>query len=152
MKTLLLITLCAFVPALAQNPVLNGIMNGGRLREMQSRSQRDDAETRLLRLEAERLQLEIERLKRGTTSPLQPTPDQVEAAQRQINDACVRLQQRFPDFQRYLPALERLARIFEMGRSTDFTIDRYLEGLYFIAKHASFVEQFTSSTPTPTTP
>jgi hypothetical protein len=46
------------------------------------------------------------------------------------------LQARLPDFLRYLDEITRLSRIF--GPTQNLPFEQYVEGLYWIAKYASF--------------
>ena len=84
------------------------------------------AETELLRQQAEALRAERERAQqRPQISP-------------EIKRAFLKIRSEHEDFDLYLPEVKRLSTIFGMGESPDWNVESYLEGLYLIAKHASF--------------
>ena len=147
---LLLLSLC--VPLFAQTPGLDAYFRGIEvrrqvLRQVRRQEQLDRAaeEQRQIensfertRLELERQRLELEKRRQSTParSP-QPLAAQKQEGTLEVNQAMLVLAIRYPDFPDYADALTDLSSIFSPGNSSGFTVERYLEGLYLIAKHTS---------------
>jgi hypothetical protein len=110
----------------------------------QSSQQRHEREMLKERLKVEReiadqkLELERKRLELEENAHLQTAAQPTEAQSAAFNQGVLALSQRHSDLQGYLPEILRMSSIFAPGTSPDFTGDKYLEGLYVIAKYASF--------------
>lgn len=96
-----------------------------------------EAQEAWLRAQAEAARARTERMKR-----------QYEAGQRaiaaarqgnaEVGAAIDRIAARFPDFPRYASTMSELVREFPGRADQPINLDRYLEGIYLIAKYASF--------------
>jgi hypothetical protein len=81
------------------------------------------------RIEMERVRMQYESRSRNT-----------DALMAELDSAIFVVSQRHPDFKDYISDIQRAASIFSPGTSPDFTAQKYLEGLYTIAKYLNFVE------------
>jgi hypothetical protein len=113
------------------------MMEGVRLEhEKKLQQQRLDVEreiaNRKLDLEQQRLELEKEKAQASSTE------ESSQEVAPEVNRALLALTQRFPDFKDHFPEMTRLSGIFAPGKSPDLTVEKYLEGLYVIARYASF--------------
>ena len=138
--------------AQGNNPILETLKD---LRERQTQEDQrafDNARTlelerqrqQLLELERERLRLETDRSSpqaNGGAGTDQISPEDLRSA---IQRSVARLTRRFSDFAIYEEHIARLSGIltlnarFSADDDLDLTVDKYLESLYQIAKHATF--------------
>lgn len=157
MIRLLAVMLFLCGPLAAQNSVTEAFELGRRLaleqRELeraerqrqfeneQARKQEDRAQKAFdVQLEQEKLRLQRERLKLelakgGVSDTTQATPAEQEQAEKALKQAMLKLAERYSDFAEHVDAIAGLTTLFAPGTSSEWTLERYLEGLYLIAKH-----------------
>ena len=133
------------VPVSAQsydNPIIESLKryNERRRQDRLDRAAEDQRqfESRLARerLELERRQLELETRPRPTLRPEAAAVEKQRVAL-QVNEAVLALAKRYPDFVDYADAAADLVSTFPPGNSSRFSVERYLESLYLIAKYTT---------------
>jgi len=156
MARLLVVTLFLCGSLAAQNDVLEAFIRGReaalRQRELeraerqrqfeneQVRKQEERAQKTFdLQLEQERLRLEqarreLELAKGGFPAATQASPAEQEQADGALKQVMLKLAERYSDFTDHVDAVAGLTTLFAPGTSPEWTLERYLEGLYLIAK------------------
>jgi hypothetical protein len=126
---LALVAVCS-VSAYAQNSVMDSFFRG------QEAAQQMYESTARIAIAVERARLERERFEAQQRQSTQQgratdgfTPATVDAALKSMRT-------RFSDFDAHIPDMRLLSQVFAMGNSPAFTFERYLEGLYLIAKYS----------------
>jgi hypothetical protein len=131
MKHAVLLLILPFV-GVCQNPVADGLRNGIRLGTAVREAARIQAETELLRAQQELTRKQTELLNRTSA---QPKDSEYPVSDEEFNKAVSEVLARYPDFWGYRLQMVGLMGSFKPGR---VSIPDYLEGVYLIAKHASF--------------
>ncbi len=134
--------LCA---QLQPNPVVEGLKDGIRMREIRERTRRTEAETQQIQMETERLRLLNQRLARQLSDleakERAKSKTENDSADRAFTTAISTLRALYPDFDTYFEQSKKVSKIFRADASDpEFTVTNYLEGLYVIAKYASFAK------------
>ncbi len=100
-----------------------------------------EEQLRQMQLQTERMQAETERLRKlKQKAPAATSNAQLTEAAQEVDSALTDVAQMYPDFAQYFPQVERLMHLFVRGSgsSGSLTTKEYVEGLYVIAKFASF--------------
>jgi hypothetical protein len=126
---LALVAVCS-VSAYAQNSVMDSFFRG-----QEAARQMNETAARIA-IAVERARLERERFEAQQRQSTQQGRAADELTAATIDAALKSMQTRFPDFNAYTPDMGVLSQVFAKGNSSAFTIERYLEGLYLIAKYS----------------
>ena len=112
------------------NPIIRAMESSARAKQAAAELEVKQRDLELRRqIEEKDLELRRQQLQVATGGASQLSEDQIKAA-------LVELFQRFPDLSGYLPEMDRLSPIFRLGDQK--SLREYLEGLYVVAKFASF--------------
>src|SRR6266481_4344981 len=129
-----------------QNHVLDGYMRGVEARQRQEaldRQKRDlELQSRKLDLNERQIRsLEQAARSKGLEQPTEKFSSTIEAeAQSQISKAFDALRELYPDFDQYLPKFTQVMSLFRPQQGA-LSVQEYVEGVYLIAKHASFLKR-----------
>ena len=138
-----LLILCG-VALRAQSPVLDSYLKG-----QESSARMYEAAARIA-IERQRLELQQHEAAAQIAAEAEKVKlerQRVELQQRQVPtvsdtdgsrfaNLLKEIKSTYPDFDSYTPDIGTLSQIFAIGNSPAFTLERYLEGLYFIAKYS----------------
>jgi hypothetical protein len=121
----------------AQNPVLDSYFKGQELTlRAYEAAARIAAEAQRAKIEREQIELQ-QQSSQEHSQPARQAP-QAPVAKVQADDSIDgvlrTMKSNYPDFDSYSSDMGTLTQIFAPGTSPAFTLERYLEGLYFIAK------------------
>ena len=127
------------------NDVVDALERGSRMRAERERleldKERQNEELRLTRMKTERLRAETEQIK-AQTEALQndvARSSQTAAVQREVDAAIAELRSMYPDSEKYATRMARAAELLVPAATKQLSMKNYLECLYIVAKHATFL-------------
>lgn len=112
---------------------LGGLLQGlARGRQIKQQEQLNKAQEDLLREQAERIRLQNEQTRTQNEAMVRAN-----AISQQFDSALAKVRQRFADYDLFASESTKLMTALDPN-SPGFSLEHYLEGMYFIAKYATF--------------